>query len=122
MVYRVIKKMQSPVPHTLQWLGMEKSTVSGKKYTAYFRDTSTGKEFRTHFGAAGSEDYTMHHDPNRRQNYLNRHEKDLDTMDPSRAGYLSYYITWGPSTNLQQNVKSFLRKFKIPDKSNQRQL
>jgi hypothetical protein len=113
--------MQSFPHHTLQWLGMEKSTVSGKKYTAYFRDTSTGKEFKTHFGAAGSEDYTMHHDPKRRQNYLNRHEKDLDTMDPSRAGYLSYYITWGPSTNLQQNVKSFLRKFRIPDKSNQRQ-
>lgn len=109
--------MQSPIHHTLQWLGWENSTASGKKYTAYFRDSSTGKEFSRHFGAAGSEDYTMHHDPVRRQNYLSRHEKDLDTMDPSKPGYLSYYLSWGPSTSFQQNIKRYLQLFHIPDKS-----
>jgi hypothetical protein len=104
-------------PHTLQWLGLEEATTSGKKWTAHFRDTSTGKIFSTHFGARGYEDYTMHGDKNRRENYWNRHTRDLDTLDPSKPGYLSLYLLWGPSTNLKRNVKLYLKHFRIPDKS-----
>ena len=59
------------------------------------------------------DDYTKTHDKDQRSRYRQRHKKDLATRDPSRAGFLSYYLLWGDSTSLQQNVKSFKRKFHV---------
>ena len=80
-----------------------------KKYKAVFTKDD-GKTKTVHFGANGYEDYTQHHDKKRRDLYRNRHEKDLKG-DYMRPGYLSYYILWGDSTNLQTNFKSFKNKF-----------
>eukprot|EP00965_Chrysotila_dentata_P039509 1313304-Pleurochrysis_carterae.AAC.1 len=44
-----------------------------------------GSKKRTRFGARGYEDYTMHHDKDRRERYWSRHIKDLSTGDPTRA-------------------------------------
>ena len=41
-----------------------------------------------------------------------RHKKDLDTGDPTRAGYLSYYILWNKKT-LAGSIKHFKNKFKL---------
>ena len=59
------------------------------------------------------EDYTQHHDTERREAYRSRHEKDLKTGDPHRAGYLSYYILWGDSTSLAKNLADYKRRFKV---------
>jgi hypothetical protein len=59
----------------------------------------------------------MHGDQKRRRNYWSRHMRDLDTNDPSKPGYLSFYLLWGPSTDLAKNVKLYLKRFRIPDKS-----
>ena len=40
-----------------------------------------------------------------------RHKKDLRTNDPKRAGYLSYFILWGESKSLRENVKSYKKRF-----------
>jgi hypothetical protein len=85
-----------------------KSQVKGKKYTAIFEDGT-----KTSFGAEGMSDYTIHKDKKRRDNYRARHKKDLDTNDPKRAGYLSYYLLWGDSTDLQTNIKNYISKFKV---------
>ena len=88
-----------------------KSDKEGKKYKAIF--TKDGKTKTVHFGAFGAsgyEDYTQHHDKERRRLYRQRHMKDLKN-DPMRAGYLSFYILWGNSTNLQTNIKAFKTKF-----------
>jgi len=53
-----------------------------------------GRKKTTHFGLKGASDYTIHKDIERRDRYRARHEKDLETGDPTRAGYLSYYILW----------------------------
>ena len=53
-----------------------------------------GRKKTTHFGLKGASDYTIHKDIERRDRYRARHAKDLDTGDPTRAGYLSYYILW----------------------------
>ena len=66
---------------------------------------------KTRFGSEPYEDYTQHKDKERRELYRLRHKKDLETGDPTRAGYLSYYILWGDSTSIQQNVKSFNKRF-----------
>ena len=76
------------------------------KYVAIFKD---GK--RTKFGASGYSDYTMHHDKIRRDRYRQRHKKDLETRDPQKAGFLSYYILWGDHTSIGQNLMDYKRKF-----------
>ena len=73
--------------------------------------TDTGREKNVDFGAAGMEDYTQHHDKERRERYRQRHKKDLDTKDPTRPGYLSYYLLWGESTSLDQNLASYRHRF-----------
>jgi hypothetical protein len=83
------------------------------KYIAYFYDPVSKKTKSTRFGAKGYEDYTIHKDINRRQRYRLRHEKDLKTNDPTRAGYLSYYILWGDSTSLQKNISIYKKKFNL---------
>jgi hypothetical protein len=82
--------------------------ADGKKYK-YIAHFSDGR--KTRFGAKGYEDYTTHHDVKRREAYRKRHKKDLETNDPYRAGYLSYYILWGDSTSLAQNVRDYNRRF-----------
>ena len=86
-----------------------KSDNPKKKYKAIF-PKNDGKTKTIHFGAIGYDDYTTHHDKDRRTQYRKRHEKDLKG-DPLRAGYLSYYILWGDSTNLTTNIASFKKKY-----------
>jgi hypothetical protein len=81
------------------------------KYTAIFE--TNGRRKTVHFGAHGMDDYTITHDKDQRERYLQRHSKDLETKDPSRAGYLSYYILWGSSTNLHENIANYKRKFHL---------
>jgi hypothetical protein len=90
-------------------LQISTSDKSEKKFKAIFTKPD-GKTKTVHFGASGYQDYTQHHNKDRRVLYRQRHEKDLKG-DPLRAGYLSYYILWGNSTNMQTNIRSFKHKF-----------
>ena len=65
----------------------------------------------TRFGAHGMDDYTKTHDKEQRERYRTRHKKDLETGDPTRAGFLSYYILWGNSTSMKTNISSYRRRF-----------
>ena len=88
-----------------------KSDNPKKKWKAVFTKPD-GKTKTIHFGASGYQDYTQHHNKDRRTLYRQRHEKDLKG-DPMRAGYLSYYILWGDSTSLHTNIRAFKNKFKF---------
>jgi len=89
-----------------------KPSDDGKhKLVATFRNKKTGKEIQTHFGKVGMSDYTKHKDKERRERYRTRHKKDLKTNDPTRAGYLSYYILWGDSTSLRENINAYKKRF-----------
>jgi len=83
------------------------------KFVAEFKDKDTGKMKKTKFGRRPYQDYTIHKDRQRRELYRLRHEKDLLTKDPTRAGYLSYYLLWGDSTSLQKNIQEFKKKFNL---------
>jgi len=87
-------------------IAVDKANDGKYKYVATF---SNGK--RVKFGAFGMSDYTIHKDKDRRNLYRLRHKKDLDTRDPMRAGYLSYYLLWGDSTDLKQNIKDYNKRF-----------
>jgi hypothetical protein len=84
------------------------SPVTGKKYRAMFDD---GRH--TDFGASGMSDYTINQDKDRRERYRSRHRKDLETNDPTRAGYLSWYLLWGDSTSLRTNIAEYKRRFNM---------
>jgi hypothetical protein len=89
---------------------VKKSDKAGKKYVAIFTKDD-GKIKKTYFGSAGMDDYTITKDKEQRKRYRSRHAKDLDTKDPTRAGYLSFYLLWGDSTSLRENIKNYKKRF-----------
>ena len=93
--------------------GIIPSTKEGKKLMAVFINKATNRQKTTHFGAKGMSDYTIHKDQERRERSRNRHHQDFKTNDPTRAGYLSYYILWGDSTSLKQNISSYKKRFNL---------
>ena len=96
----------------MKLLSVKKSTKPDKKLMAVFQ-TDSGRTKTVHFGAAGMDDYTLSKDKEQRKRYRERHKKDLDTNDPSRAGYLSYYILWGDSTSRKENIKDYKKRFNL---------
>ena len=91
---------------------VEKSDRAGKKWKAVF-ETDAGRTKTTHFGDSSAQDYTQHQDKERRTRYRDRHQKDLKTGDPTRAGFLSYYLLWGDSTSFAQNLSSYRQRFHL---------
>ena len=81
---------------------LEASPRKEKKWRATFEDGT-----HTDFGDASAEDFTQHGDKVRRDRYRQRHKKDLNTGDPKRAGFLSYYILWGSSTSIAKNLAAY---------------
>lgn len=97
----------------MKLLEFKKSTNPKKKWMAVFIK-DTGRTKTTHFGDAKMEDYTQHHDRDRRNNYLSRHGGGKETWsDPTTAGSLSRYILWGDSTSLSENLKNFKSRFSL---------
>ena len=88
------------------------SNKAGKKYMAVFQKDD-GREKTTHFGAKGMDDYTITKNKEQRARYRKRHQKDLKTNDPTKAGYLSYYILWGDSTSRRENIKNYKKRFNL---------
>ena len=93
----------------MKLLEVKKSTKTDKKYMAVFENN--GRTKTTHFGAKGMDDYTIKGDKEQRERYRARHKKDLETKDPSKAGFLSYYLLWGDSTSFAQNLRDFKSRF-----------
>jgi len=91
---------------------VKRSTKPDKKYMAIFTQDN-GRTKTTHFGQRGATDYLLSKDKERRSRYRQRHKKDLKTKDPTRAGFLSYYLLWGDSTSLRSNIQSYKRRFNL---------
>jgi hypothetical protein len=84
---------------------LEKAKDGKHKWIAHF---DTGK--KTKFGAYGMDDFTITNDEEQRERYRKRHQKDLKTNDPTRAGYLSYYVLWNLPT-IKESVEDFNKRF-----------
>lgn len=92
-------------------LSLEPSNIQGKKFTAVFRDETTGRSKTVHFGASGYSDYTTHKDPERKQRYLERHGRGReDWNDPTTPGALSRWLLWNKPT-LEASLRDFKRRF-----------
>lgn len=88
------------------------SDKPGKKLKATFLQDN-GRTKVTHFGASGMDDYTKTHDKEQRDRYRTRHKKDLETGDPTKAGFLSYYVLWGDSTSRATNISAYKKRFNL---------
>jgi len=94
------------------FIGITKSKNKLKKYDAYFVNIDNSDDIiETSFGQRGADDYTTHKNKDRRNRYISRHWKDLNTNNPKMAGYLSMYILWNKNT-LQESLKDYKRRYK----------
>ena len=59
------------------------------------------------------DDFLHTGDKEQRERYRTRHAKDLLTKDPTRAGYLSWFILWGDSQNLASNIATYKHRFNL---------
>ena len=96
----------------MKLISVKKSTKPDKKLMAVF-ETDSGRRKTVHFGSKGMDDYTLTKDKEQRKRYRERHKKDLETNDATRAGYLSYFILWGDSTSRKENIKDYKKKFNL---------
>ena len=83
-----------------------------KKLRAMFTESETGKTKHTDFGASGMLDYTQTRDKDARDRYRTRHKKDLLTQDPTRAGYLAWYILWNKET-ISASENDYRKRFNM---------
>jgi hypothetical protein len=84
---------------------LTKANDGKHKWIAEFEDGT-----RTRFGQQGADDFTITGDEEQKKRYRARHEKDLKTKDPKRAGYLSYYVLWNLPT-IAESVRDFNKRF-----------
>jgi hypothetical protein len=75
------------------------------KYIAIFPDK------RIPFGNVFYEDYTQHHDDERKRLYLLRHQNE-DWENPYTAGALSRWLLWN-TKSLRSNLDLFKKKFNV---------
>lgn len=95
----------------MQLLRIVKSPKPDKKWEAQF-STDTEKVKKVNFGAAGMMDFTLGATPEQARLFRARHAKDLKTMDPTRPGYLSYYILWS-SPDMARNIRNYKKMFNL---------
>ena len=79
-----------------------------KRFEATFTDGT-----KTKFGQIDGSTFIDHKDEEKKTNYIKRHERDLRTLNPKRAGYLSMFILWNKS--LSASIKDYNRRLKEND-------
>lgn len=95
----------------MKLISVEPSDKKDKKFYATF--DLGNKTKKVHFGQKGSSTYLDHKDTKKRDAYLARHKVNENWSDPLTAGSLSKHLLWGNSTSLEQNIKSFKKRFHL---------
>ena len=94
----------------MKLLSITPSTKADKKLMAIF--DNDGRRKTVHFGQKNADDFTITKNVEQKNRYQTRHRKDLDTKDPSRAGYLSWYILWNKPT-LTESIRDYRQRFNL---------
>ena len=106
----------------MKLISVEPSDKPKYKYKATFEVDNKRidrKIKHTYFGASGYKDFIQYSKElpkeeaeEKRLSYQARHLRDLETKDPSRPGYLSYFLLWNKPT-LEESIKNYKRMFKL---------
>jgi hypothetical protein len=92
------------------WTLHEAPPDSPKKWVVRV-PTASGRGKEVAFGARGYEDFTTHHDVERRERYRTRHQRDrLD--DPYAPGFWSMWALWGESDDLEEAFAAAVKRAK----------
>ena len=109
-----MKKLENNLDET-KLKKIVKANDGKHKFIAVFE--KDGHEKQVPFGAKNMNDFTLFKNKEEgkvhRDRYRTRHEKDLDTLDPTKPGYLSYYILWGDSTSMEKNIQTYKKMFNL---------
>jgi len=87
----------------IQIVQVAPSTRKGKRFMAEWSDGTV-----THFGDITRPSYPFHKDRDRKRKYMLRHRKDLNTGDPRRAGFMSWFILW-QFTSVDVSIRTYNR-------------
>lgn len=94
----------------MKLLSITPSTKADKKLMAIF--DNDGRRKTVHFGQKNADDFTITKNLDQKNRYQTRHRKDLETKDPTRAGYLSWYILWNKPT-LTESIRDYRQRFNL---------
>ena len=88
---------------------LQKSSRVSKKFMII-----THEEKKIHFGASGFEDYTIHKNDARKNNYINRHQvnEDFSKKGIKKAGFWARWILWNKPT-IEDSIKDTEKRFNI---------
>ena len=94
----------------LKLIKIKKSNNKDKKFDAVFeRD---GRTKTISFGSAGMSDFTKNKDEDRKNLYIQRHQKREDWNNPVSAGALSRYVLWS-KPSLEGGIKEYKKRFNL---------
>ena len=102
------------MPEPVKLVDIVKSNRPTKKWKATFLYDDS-KERVVHFGLRGAEDYTIHQNEERRQRYVDRHERRerrLWNSVPDSPAALSYWILW-KEPSFPKAVQGFRSHFRL---------
>ena len=86
---------------------IQKSHNPKKKYDAIINGSKT-----ISFGATGYSDYTLHKDPQRKNNYINRHSGENWTKsNMASAAWMSRFLLW-EKPSLKEAIHNVNSKYK----------
>jgi len=94
----------------MKLIKIQRSERKEKKWVAIFKDGD--KEKRVQFGASSYTDYTKGATDQQKKSYLARHASGK-TAKPDTPNALSYYLLWGSSKSLNENIKSYKKRFNL---------
>ena len=95
-------------------LYITKSKRNNKKYDLL----DTDKKYLLSFGDSRYQDYTMHKDDDRKNNYLSRHGKeDHSAKNIKSAAFMSAHMLWN-LPNLQASIRDVNTRFNVSIKLN----
>jgi hypothetical protein len=94
----------------MKLISITKSHKPDKKLDATFE--TDGRTKTTSFGQSGAPDFTKTHDVEQRERYRSRHAKDLHTKDPTKAGYLAWFILWNKPT-VKSSIADYKKRFNL---------
>jgi len=89
-------------------LTLQPSQVKGKRYVISV--PRAGRFVKINFGSSDHENYTIHHDPERKRLYQVRHKND-HINDPYSAGFWSWWVLWNKPT-IEESLKEAIAKAK----------
>ncbi len=90
------------------------STKKNKRYCIKFL-MSNGKHIIRHIGNHRYKTYVDTHDKICRNMYWWRNYKNFDAGDITKSGYISAFILWGCSTDIDTNLKIFKNLFNLTE-------